>query len=81
MGEFYCRLENILEELGINENKLSVVTGIRKQTLYLMSRNELKRLEMEYPKLILDALNDIAKEKELEKQFLIDDLFKYTYKK
>lgn len=81
MGELHCRIEELLNLVKSNKNQLSKETDVRRATLYLMERNKLKRLEVDYAIQILDFLNDQAKKHDIQKEFDMQDLFTYTYKK
>lgn len=64
-----------LDRLGITKHKLSVKSEIRPNTISDMANNDVKSVNIETLTKIIIALNEIAKEKNISKQFDVNDVF------
>lgn len=72
-------LQNTLDELGITRNWLAVYFKIRPATLHALINGETTQIKFETLAKILDALNDVAVEKGLNKEYTITDVIDYEY--
>ncbi|MFC7784243.1 helix-turn-helix domain-containing protein [Rossellomorea sp. GCM10028870] len=72
-------LENILKELELTMNKLSVESKVRSGTVISLAKGDAKRLELDTIHRILDVLNETAKVKNIDRTYTIDDLVRYYF--
>jgi len=72
-------LKEILEELDQTRNALSVEAKVRPGTILDLYDGKTQRIELKTFSRILDALNQFAIEKGLDKRYTIDDIIKYEY--
>jgi len=70
-------LGHILNELRINPYQFAKMTKIRHSTIYDMIHNESRSLKVANIEIILATLNNLSREKGLEKHFTVNDLFSY----
>jgi len=75
-----CSLKEILDLLDMNPNQLYELTKIRRKTIYDMQHNNVKTIKLENVIIILDVLNERAKNKKIDKRFNTQDLFPYIHK-
>ncbi len=73
-------LQRTLDELNISRNKLAVDYKIRAATLHTLVKNETSLIKFETLETILNALNDIAQSKGINKTYTITDIIDYEYK-
>ncbi|MCM3736469.1 helix-turn-helix transcriptional regulator [Bacillus cytotoxicus] len=69
-----------LEDLGITKNKLSVEAKVRSNTVGDLVNGDASSIRFDTLEAILDTLNRIAKEKGIDKTYVIDDVVKYIKK-
>lgn len=72
-------LENILRELDITKNHIAVETKTRPATILSIAKGDAKRIDLEMLDNVLNGLNQIAKEKGINKTYKIDDIFTYNF--
>lgn len=77
MGEIKFVLDTTLKELNITPNKLSVLTGIRNNTIYSMVNGDAKTISINNLILILDCLNNLSKTLNIPKRISVKDIFIY----
>lgn len=77
MGKIIFTLEKTMKELDITGNKLAVESKVRPDTVYKMMDNDASRLNLDTLLNILDALNRIAKEKDVHRDFTLEDVLIY----
>ena len=77
---FVFKLEEVLNELDITRNTLSVESKVRPATIQDLYTGSTKRIELGTIEKILDTLNAFAKKKSIEKVYTIDNLIEYTKK-
>lgn len=73
-------LKKTLNELGITKNKLAVESKIRPATIADIVNGKSKRIELDTLLNILDTLNQFAKEKGIDQEIKVEDVFIYTKK-
>lgn len=76
---FNFNLDNILKELGITMNHLSVESKIRSATVIGLCKGDTKRLELSTVESILNTLNEIAKQQGKNMIYTIDSIIEYKY--
>ncbi|WP_244950992.1 helix-turn-helix domain-containing protein [Rummeliibacillus suwonensis] len=74
-------LQNTLDELGITRNKLSVESKVRAATLQSLVDKKASSLKFDTLNALLDTINDLAKQKGIDKIYEINDIITYQYKK
>jgi predicted transcriptional regulator len=80
MGEVRFTLSRSLEQLGVSPYRLSVVSGVRNNTIYNMLENKTQRINVQALTDIINGLNTIAKEKGIHKKFDINDVLEFVEK-
>jgi len=74
-------LQSTLDELEISGNKLAVESKVRPTTIYSIIRNEIASMKLETLNSLLNAINEIASEKHIDKRYTITDIIDYEYVK
>lgn len=74
-------LQNTLDELGITRNKLAVESKIRPATLHSLVKGHGAMIKFETLDALLNAINEIAIEKNINKRYTITDIIDYEYVK
>lgn len=77
MGRIIFTLQKTLDKLDISGNRLAVEAKVRPNTVYNILENNASRINTETLEKLLDALNSIAKEKGVRRDFSIEDIMKY----
>lgn len=77
MGKLIYVLDDSIKQLNINANQLSKYAGVRHSTIYDILNNKADRPPRDTLEKILDALNRIAKEKDMKIEFDINNIYKY----
>ncbi|NMH67313.1 helix-turn-helix transcriptional regulator [Bacillus sp. RO3] len=77
MGNLIYVLDDSIKQLNINANQLSKYSGVRHSTIYDILNNKADRPPRDTLEKILDAMNEIALEKELNIEFDINNIYKY----
>lgn len=70
-------LEQALDFLGMTRNKLSVEAKVRQATVLDLAAGESRTVKLETLVAILDALNETAKRRGIDRKFIIDDVIQY----
>ena len=79
---FYPKLNDTLSELGkVTKNKLAVESKVRPTTVNEIANGSAKQINFVTLNKIINGLNDIAAEKGIDKQYNVEDVFQYDYKK
>ncbi|MGE6615810.1 MULTISPECIES: helix-turn-helix domain-containing protein [Bacillus cereus group] len=73
-------LGETLIELGITKNKLAVEAKIRPTTISNLVSGEVGLIRFDTLQAILDALNELAVEKGINKTYRIEDIVQYIKK-
>lgn len=71
-------LEQTLDFLGMTRNKLSVESKTRQATVLDLAAGESKTVKLETLVAILDALNETARRRGMDRRFVIDDVIQYV---
>ncbi|MEH7346002.1 helix-turn-helix domain-containing protein [Bacillus sp. JJ1532] len=74
---FISTLNETLDELNIKRNALAVEAKVRPLTINEIASGKAKQITFVTLKKILDALNQIAKDKGINKTYTIEDVVKY----
>lgn len=74
---FYSTLSKTLDELDIKRNALAVEAKVRPVTINELANGKAKQINFITLKKILDALNQFAKDKGINKTYTIEDVVKY----
>ncbi len=77
MAEIVWKLDEVLDELDISPNKLSVESKVRPNTIYNMVYKKAVRFNFDTVTKILIALNQIAEEEGLQRKFNVQDVLEY----
>jgi predicted transcriptional regulator len=77
MAKIVWKLEEVLNEIEVSPNKLSVLARVRPNTIYNMVYNEAGRVHFDTITKVLVALNQIAEEKDIHKKFNIEDILEF----
>ncbi|TYS55787.1 helix-turn-helix domain-containing protein [Bacillus infantis] len=77
MGKIYFTLDKVLNELEVTPNYVAVKAQVRPNTLYKMQDNDIARINIDVLEKILDALNEISREKSIHTKFNIEDVLTY----
>ncbi len=78
MGKITFTLHSTLKQLKISGNRLAVEAKVRPTTVYNILENDSTRMNIETLTKLLDALNSIAEEDGIRREFSIEDIIKYT---
>ncbi|MNJ03492.1 hypothetical protein D3C73_1638220 [compost metagenome] len=70
-----------MNRLGVTNKKLSETSKVRPNTITELNKGSVKRIDVETMDKLLNALNDIATERELGIRFTISDILSYEYQK
>lgn len=74
-------LDETLEEIGVTRNKLSVESKVRYTTITDMANNGVKQVNIATLEQIVIALNELAKEKNVNRKFDVNDVFIFDFDK
>lgn len=74
-------LDETLEEVGVTRNKLSVESKVRYTTITDMANNGVKQINIATLEQIVIALNELAKEKNVNRKFDVNDVFIFDFDK
>ena len=77
MSKTYFCLDDTIKKLGVTPNRIAVEAKIPPNTIYNMKDNNTTRIHIKTITSLLDAINDIAAEKGIEKVFTITDILTY----
>ncbi|PKJ54664.1 helix-turn-helix domain-containing protein [Bacillus sp. SN10] len=77
MSSMVFTLGETMEEIGITKNKLSVESKVRPATISNLVNGEVGLVRFDTLKAILDALNELASEKGIDKTYQIEDVVQY----
>jgi predicted transcriptional regulator len=77
MGKLKFVLNLSIDKIGISARQLAKEAGVRHSTVYDILNNKSDRPPRSTLEKILDALNKLAKEKEIDYEFDINDIYKY----
>lgn len=72
-------LQDSLDELGVTRNWIAVNYKIRPATLHSLVKGDTSQIRFDTLTTILDALNDIAIERGINKEYTITDVIDYEY--
>jgi predicted transcriptional regulator len=78
MAEIIWKLDEVLEELNISPNRLSVEAKVRPNTIYNMVYNDAVRFHFDTAAKVLVALNRIANEEKIHRKFNIEDILEFV---
>ncbi|MNN33864.1 hypothetical protein D3C81_1476390 [compost metagenome] len=71
------KLADTISELGTSRNKIAVESKTRPATILDLAAGDTKTIKLETVVNILDALNDIAREKGIDRVIGIGDIIEY----
>jgi predicted transcriptional regulator len=77
MAKIFWKLDRVLEELDISPNRLSVEAKVRPNTIYNMVYNDAVRVHFDTVTKVLVALNEIAEEEDIHKEYNIEDILEF----
>ncbi|MGE6379592.1 XRE family transcriptional regulator [Peribacillus muralis] len=77
MSETFFCLDETINILGVTPNRVAVEAKISPNTIYNMIENKTTRIHKNTITSLLDAINDIATEKGINKRFTIADILTY----
>ncbi|MGM7685157.1 helix-turn-helix domain-containing protein [Cytobacillus sp. Hm23] len=77
MERIQCKLSEALSELNISGYKLSIEAKLRPSTIQDLVHNRMKSVKITTLLSIISTLNAIAKEKGLDKEYNVSDIFIY----
>ncbi|PEL75430.1 XRE family transcriptional regulator [Bacillus toyonensis] len=77
MSSMVFTLGETMEEIGITKNKLSVESKVRPATISNLVNGEVGLVRIDTLHSILDALNQLAEEKGIDKTYRIEDVVQY----
>ncbi|WP_225220888.1 helix-turn-helix domain-containing protein [Bacillus norwichensis] len=77
--DFVINLPKTLQELGLTRNALAVESKIRPLTINEIASGKVKQINFSTLESILEALNRIVKEKGIDKQYKVSDVFEYQF--
>jgi DNA-binding Xre family transcriptional regulator len=73
------KLDKAVHMLGLSMNKLSVISGVRPNTIGDLVKGESQRIDLDSLDKILNALNSIAEDRGLDIKFGVADIIEYVY--
>ncbi|MGE6756244.1 helix-turn-helix domain-containing protein [Rossellomorea sp. NPDC071047] len=77
MAKIIWKLDRVLEDLDISPNRLSVEAKVRPNTIYNMVYNEAVRFHFDTVIKVLVALNEIADQEGIHKEYNIGDILEF----
>lgn len=70
-------LNESLQQLGLSMNKLATIANLRPNTVTDFTNGKAKRIDFETLDKIIEALNQVARERKLTNRYTISDVLKY----
>ena len=80
-GQIIFTINKTLDELNITKNRLAVEAKIRPNLILELANGDTKAIKIDTLIKILDTLNEIAKNKGLDKEYNVTDIIYYCSKK
>ncbi|MHC8523942.1 helix-turn-helix domain-containing protein [Rossellomorea sp. H39__3] len=77
MPDIIYKLDEILAELGVTAHKVSLVSGLRPNTVYNIYNDTGTSINKKNLALILKAVNELAEESNVDKKYGIADLMEF----
>lgn len=78
--DFTSNLDKTLTELGITRNALAIESKTRPLTINELESGKAKQINFSTLESILEALNRIAVQKGINKNYIVSDIFEYNPK-
>lgn len=75
---FNFNLESIIEAVGLTKNKLAVLADVRPNTVNDLANGKAKRIELETIEKLLNAVNEIAATRGINKIYNLNDVVEYV---
>jgi len=77
MKKIKCTLRQTIEEIGTTRNAVAVESRVRPSTIYDITNNDVLSITFDTLTKILEALDVIAQEKGINREFDVSDVFVY----